>query len=104
MATKAERKPAARAKRSKAEVQSEFEDLQEQTAARAVVDAKTEVAAIEHDEESRAEVAEVGVEAVVQRIAGLGLDVSRALSDVAEKRGGGAPARLPACRCRNGAT
>ena len=85
MATKPERKPAARAKRSKAEVQSEFEDLQEQTAARTAVDAKTQAAEIAHDEGIRAEVADVGVEAVVQRIAGLGLDVSRALSEVAEK-------------------
>ena len=82
---KAEKKPAPRAKRSKAEVQRDFDELREEIEARESVDAKAEAVARAREEEIRTEVAEVGVEAVVQRIAGLGLDVSRALADVAEK-------------------
>ena len=85
MATKADRKPAARAKRSKAEVLQEFEELQTAAATREAADAKAAASSEARRQAVRSETAEVGVEAVVQRIAGLGLDVSRALSDVAEK-------------------
>lgn len=88
MATKTEKKPPARAKRSKVEVQREFEELQEAVSEREPVDAKTAASVAGREAEVRAEVAEVSVESVVQRIAGLGLDVSRALSDVAEKLNG----------------
>jgi len=87
MAAKPEKKaPAsARGRRSKVEVQREFEMLREEAEASEPVDAKAETSAKAHDDEIRAEVAEVSVEAVVQRIAGLGLDMSRALADVSEK-------------------
>lgn len=86
MAAKPEKKaPAVRAKRSKADVQRELEELQEEAAVREPLDAKVEASVRAREDEIRAEVAEVGVEGVVQRVAGLGLDVSRALSDVAEK-------------------
>lgn len=85
MAKSEKKVPAPRAKRSKSDLQRDFEDLQEEAAAREPVDAKTEASLDAREQDIRATVAEVGVEAVVQRIAGLGLDVSRALSDVAEK-------------------
>jgi hypothetical protein len=84
MAAKSDKKPAARARRSKTEVQREFEELQA-VAESEEVDAKTAAAIKARQDEIRAEVAEVGVESVVQRIAGLGIDVSRALADVSEK-------------------
>ena len=82
---KAEKKAPARARRSKVEVQREFEALQEEAETREAVEAKVQALQATREAEVRAEVAEVGVESVVQRIAGLGLDVSRALGDVAEK-------------------
>lgn len=86
MAAKTEKKaPPARARRAKADVQRAFEELQEEAASREPLDAKMEASVKAREDEVRSEVAEVGVEGVVRRIAGLGLDVSRALSDVAEK-------------------
>ena len=85
MATRPEKKPASRSKRSKVEIRREFEDLQEEISVRETLDPKVEASLKAREDEVRAEVAEVGVEGVVQRIAGLGLDVTRALSEVAEK-------------------
>lgn len=85
MATKADRKPAARAKRSKAEVLQEFEELQADTATREAADAKAAASTEARKQAVRSETADIGVEAVVQRVSGLGLEVTRALSDVAEK-------------------
>lgn len=85
MAARGEKKPPARAKRSKSEVQAEFEELQAMAAARDAVDPKTTASVKAHEEAVRAEVAEVGIETVVQQLAGLGLDVSRALADISEK-------------------
>jgi colicin import membrane protein len=79
--TKAPAKP----RRSKVEVQDEFETLQEQAAASPTPDAKTASVVAAREEDVRAAVAEVGIEAVVQRIASLGLDVSRSLTEVSEK-------------------
>ncbi|MDX2155348.1 MAG: hypothetical protein SFW09_02465 [Hyphomicrobiaceae bacterium] len=74
-----------RARRSKIETQREFEELQAEIAAREPIDAKVEASARAQEDQLRSATAEVGVDAVVQRIAGLGLEVSRALSDIAEK-------------------
>jgi len=79
-------KPPVRARRAKAEVQQEFDQIQEQVeAARESADAKAEEAARRRDAEVRQAVETVTVEAVVQRISGLGLDIGRALSDVSGK-------------------
>src|ERR1017187_4765590 len=79
-------KPPVRARRAKAEVQQEFDEIQEQVeAARESADAKAEEAARRRDAEVRQAVETVTVEAVVQRISGLGLDIGRALSDVSGK-------------------
>jgi colicin import membrane protein len=76
-------KPPARAKRSKAEVQQEFEEIQEHVqAAREASDPKLEETARLRESEVRQSVSAVTVEGVVQRISGLGLEVSKALSDL----------------------
>ena len=85
MATKTEKRAAPRAKRSKADVQKEFEELKEALEDREEADVKLETVAKAREEAVRHEVAEIGVEAVVQRIAGLGLEVSRAIGDISEK-------------------
>jgi hypothetical protein len=85
MAVKAEKKPAPRSRRSKADVQEEFEALAEQAANREPLDTKSKATLAEREAHTRAEVDGVTVESVVQRIAALGLDVSRALGTVAEQ-------------------
>jgi hypothetical protein len=85
MPAKAAKAPA-RARRSRAEVQQEFEEVQEQVErARESADPKGEEAASQRESEVRAAVENVTVEGVVQRLSGLGLEVNKALSDVAAK-------------------
>jgi hypothetical protein len=75
-----------RARRSKAEVQQEFAEVQEQVEqARESPDAKGLEAARLRESEIRQAADGATVEGVVQRISALGLEVSRALSDVAGK-------------------
>src|SRR4051812_15714010 len=79
-------KPPLRAKRSKTEIQREFDEIQEQAAAaREAADPKSEDASRRHDAEVRESVEGVTVESTVQRISGLGLDVSKALSGLSVK-------------------
>lgn len=85
MAAKSDKKSPVRGRRSKNEMQQAFDELQGEVAAHEPPDAKAAASAKAHEEAVRSEVSEVGVESVVQRIAGLGLDVSRTLADVAEK-------------------
>jgi hypothetical protein len=86
MAAKESKKGAARPRRSKEETQREFAHIQEDVeAAQLSSDAKAAEAARLHETEVRQRVDGVSVEAVVQRISGLGLEVSRALAAVAEK-------------------
>jgi len=86
MPAKDTRKGAARPKRSKAETQQEFEQIQEETqAARESTDAKVAEVTRLRETEVRQSVDGVSVETVVQRVSGLGLEVSRALANVAEK-------------------
>lgn len=75
-----------RAKRSKAELQQEFADIQKQVEfAREVEDPKVEGAARLREAEVLQAAAGMSVEAVVQRISGLGLEVGKALADVSEQ-------------------
>jgi len=85
MATKDAKKGAARPKRGKTETQEEFAHIQEELEAARAIDAKAAEAARHHEAHVRQRIDGVGVETVVQRISGLGLEVSRALADVAEK-------------------
>ncbi len=86
MAVKESKKGAARPRRSKEETQHEFARIQEDVeASQQSTDAKTVEAARLHETQVRQRVDGVSVEAVVQRISGLGLEVSRALAEVSEK-------------------
>ena len=79
-------KPPVRGRRTKVEVQQEFADIQEQAeAARESADAKADEAARLRDAEIRQSVDGVTVEGVVQKISGLGLEVSKALADISER-------------------
>jgi len=85
MAVKAMKAPV-RAKRSKAEMQQEFAEIQEQVeSARETADAKAEGAARLHAAEVRQGAEGMTVEAVVQKISGLGLEVGKALADISEQ-------------------
>ena len=85
MATKTTKAPV-RTRRSKTEVQQEFAVIQDQVeAAREAADPKAEQAAREHEAAVRQSVEAVTVENVVQRISGLGLEVSKALAGISEK-------------------
>jgi hypothetical protein len=75
-----------RAKRTKTEIQREFDEIQEQSAdARESSDPKLEEAARRHETEVREAVDGVTVESAVQRISGLGLEISKALSGLSGK-------------------
>ncbi len=79
-------KIAARSKPSKAEVEREFSNIREEVvAARETADPKTEELFKRRESELRQAVEGVSVEGVVQRISGLGLEISKALSDLSEK-------------------
>jgi colicin import membrane protein len=77
-------KTTARPKRSKTEVQQEFEEIrQEVEAAREAADLKSEEAARARDTEVRQAVDGVTAEAVVQKISALSLEVTRAMAGLA---------------------
>ena len=83
---KAPAKAAPRSRKTKAEVQQEFEALSADVeSAREAEDPKRVEAARIHEADVRQAVDGVTVENVVQRISGLGLEVNKALSGVAEK-------------------
>jgi hypothetical protein len=80
------RKAAARPARSRAQTQQEFAEIREEVEkASETADAKVAEAMKLHEAEIRREVEGVGVEAVVQRLSALSLEVSRTLGDVSEK-------------------
>ena len=75
-----------RAKRPKPEVEREFTDIREEVAAaRESAEPKSEESARLRESEVRQEVEGISVEAVVQRISGLGLEIARSLADVSGK-------------------
>ncbi len=85
MPAKAAKAPV-RAKRTKTEIQREFEEIQEQNAGfRESADPKMEEAIRRHETEVREDVEGVTVESAVQRISGLGLEISKALSGLSGK-------------------
>jgi colicin import membrane protein len=86
MATKTTKAAPVRGRRSKPEVQEEFTEIREQVeTARETHDAKVEESARLHDTGVREAVDGVTVEAVVQKLSGLGLEVSKALGGIAEQ-------------------
>jgi colicin import membrane protein len=79
-------KPPLRAKRTKAEVQKEFTEIQDEVEqAREAPDAKGDEVARLRESEVRQAADGATVENVVQRISGLGLEISRALSGLSSK-------------------
>lgn len=85
MAAKDSKRAPARPKRSKAETMLAFEDIQEEVEAAPALDAKSIAAAHVREADVRQVVEAVTVDGVVQKISGLGLEVSRALAGIAEK-------------------
>ncbi len=85
MATKTAKAPA-RSRRPKAEVVEEFSDIRKEVeGAREIADAKAAEAAALRETEVRQAVEGLSVETVVQRISGLGLEISKALSEVSAR-------------------
>ena len=79
-------KSVARPKRSKPEMQQEFEEIQgEMNTARETSDSKSEEAARSREAEVRQAVDGISAERVVQKISGLGLEVSKALSGLSNQ-------------------
>jgi DNA repair exonuclease SbcCD ATPase subunit len=79
-------KVTARPKRSKAEVEEEFAEIREEvTAAREASSAKAEEQLTLREAEVRQAVSGLSMEGVVEKISGLGLEVSKSLSDLSEK-------------------
>jgi hypothetical protein len=73
-------------RKSKAEVHQEFQNIREELeASRENIDAKTEETARIRENEVRRGVEDVTVESVVQRLSGLGLEVSKSLSGISAK-------------------
>jgi colicin import membrane protein len=85
VATKADKKAAPRARRPKSEAQADYEAMVAAEDAGGLPDAKELETTRARNEEILGRVEGVSVETVVRTIAGLGLEVSRALADVAEK-------------------
>jgi len=85
MSVKAPKAPA-RPKRTKADIQQEFTEVREQVEAiRESADAKIDAAERLRESEVRQAAENISVEAVVQRISGLGLEVAKALAGVSEQ-------------------
>jgi hypothetical protein len=85
MPSKAAKAPV-RAKRTKTEIQREFDEIQGQSAeARESADPKIEEASRRHEAEVREAVEGVTVESTVQRISGLSVEISKALSGLSGK-------------------
>ena len=75
-----------RARKSKPEIQQEFEDIQEELAAsRETADSRAEETARAREAEIRHAVEPVTVESVVRETSGLGLEISKALSEISAK-------------------
>ena len=83
MAAKEPKKGGARSRRTKEESQQEFSAIQREVEdAQEASDAKAAEVIRLREEHIRQAVDGIGVEAVVQRISGLGLEVSRSLAQV----------------------
>ena len=85
MAAKETKKGAARPRRSRAETMQAFEDIREEVEAAPTAVAKSTEVGLQRETEVRRFVEDVTVDTVVQKISGLGLEVSRALAGISEK-------------------
>ena len=86
MALKAIRTASVRGKRTKAEVQKEFGEIQDQVeAAREMVDEKSEEVARLREAEVRQAAGLITTESVVQKISELGLEIGKGLAGISEQ-------------------
>jgi hypothetical protein len=74
-----------RTRRTKAEIEQEFEALQEEAAATASTNSKQNEFTRLHEQEIREAVNEVGVDNIAQKLSNLNLEISRTLSQLSEK-------------------
>lgn len=86
MAKKAETAAAPkRTRRTKAEIEQEFEALQEEAANSIPISSKQDEFTRLHEQEIREVVNEVGVDNIAQKLSNLNLEISRTLSQLSEK-------------------
>lgn len=74
-----------RTRRTKAEVQQEFEFIQQETSDSVAISSKQSEFAKLHEQEIREAVNEVGIDSVAQKISNLNVEISKTLSDLSEK-------------------
>jgi hypothetical protein len=84
MATKSTATPK-RTRRTKAEIQEEFEAMQQEATSTVATNSKQNELMKLHEQEIKEAVNEVGVDSIAQKLAHLNLEISRSLSDVSEK-------------------
>lgn len=78
--------PTGRTRKSKPEVQAEFEKIQEQVESQqSDFDGKADEFAKHHEAEVKEAVADISVEGIVQKIGNLGVEISKYLSDVSSR-------------------
>ena len=86
MALKTTKTPPLRGKRTKAEVQKEFEEIQDQVeAAREMADEKSEEVARLREAEIRQAAGLITIESVVQKTSELGLEIGKGLAGISEQ-------------------
>jgi colicin import membrane protein len=84
-AARTTKNPARASSRAKTDVQEEFDEIQTEVAEHAPPDLKMVETARLREAEGRASIDGISVERVVQKISGLGLEISRALTQVSEQ-------------------
>lgn len=74
-----------RTRRTKAEIQQEFETIQQEINVPIMTNTKQNEFREQHEQEIREAVNEVGIDNVAQKISGLNVEISKTLSDLSEK-------------------
>ena len=74
-----------RTRRTKAEVEQEFEAIQQEASDSVAINSKQSEFAKLHEQEIREAVNEVGIDNVSQKISNLNVEISKTLSDLSEK-------------------
>ena len=98
-------KPAPRPKRTKAETEQEFTEIQEEvTAAREALEPKAEEVRKARETETRAAVEGLSVETVVGEISNLGLEVSKSLAALSDQARAGSQSLGDSSRGRHART
>jgi hypothetical protein len=74
-----------RTRRTKAEIEQEFEALQEEVANSVPISSKQDEFTRLHEQEIREIVNEIGIDNIAQKLSNLNLEISRAFSQLSEK-------------------